>query len=164
LTDESAESRIEKLLALWRESDSNDYATVKKQLLDLRTFVQEEIARRFGPVLNKELKRSPQQTLLEKQKTARWANSENRSMDLCIRCPKTNEPAMLFADRGRDPAQGRFQIELLSKEGGRRRTVSSSILPTLDLIAHPQRREPLAEHWEAVVRSRERPGESRGRK
>lgn len=106
---------------------------------------------KLEPVLNSRLAAMPQRTLEEKQTLCRWVNAELRSLKYSIKCPKTGLPAILHAVKGHKPDEGRFQIELLGGELGRRRTKTFQVLFPLEFVAEPSRNEPLAQSWSTKV-------------
>jgi len=100
----------------------------------------------MAPALNERLAELPQSTLTEKQALCRWVNEELYASGLTIRCPKTGLPALLHADRG-DDARGRFQIELMGKESGKKKTTSSINLFPIEIMDHPIRPESVRGYW-----------------
>lgn len=145
--------RIESLLRTEVELGYDDMIAWQRRLRDA---VQELIVQRVEPAFNKELQSRPHDTAADKQELCRWANVELREkLSLAIRCPKTGLPAKLHADGGKNAKNGRFQIELLGSEEGRRHTKSASKLFGVELMERPLRSEPLIEHhWTRKVHNR----------
>ena len=56
-----------------------------------------------------------------------------RELGLAIRCPRTGLPAILIGHSGGVPGVGRFHFEVVEPGGLPRRTLSSAVLPPLQL-------------------------------
>lgn len=152
--DRESLKRQERLMKLLQAGNSGGYERVAKRLWEARELFHEEIAHQMQDPMNRQLAQMPQATPEEKKSMGRWLNAELRALSLAIRCPKTGEPAIVHVDPWYE-SKGRFQIELIEKQGGRRvRTVSSVSLPSLEYCPHPVRREPFAEHWGRVASRR----------
>jgi hypothetical protein len=134
--------RIGDLLAVDRQAS---YSQLASKFRKVRDEVAELISKEVADSLNGHLDKMPQETRAQKQELCRWLNAEMRSLGIAIRCPKTGEAAMLHVDP--TGQNGRFQIELIDRENGRKRTLTSVSLPTLTFRPHLVRREPLAEYW-----------------
>lgn len=148
--NQDSATRVLRIADLLQPADLDEFWSVTARLKELRNLVHKHIAYVLEPVLNHELSRRPHNTLTEKQDLTRWANSQMRSLGVAVQCPKTGEPAILRA--GVDGGEGgRFQVELIDQSRGRSRTVSSSTLFPIQLMPHPERREPLVEYWAKQV-------------
>ena len=119
---------------LVNEGLGEDLGSSIERLHKAQELFHEAVAIRFAPVLNQEISRLPKGTLEEKRAVCRIVNDSLRALGLAIRCPKTEQPAMLFANHGAD--QGRFQITLIAPDGNPSRTVSTINLPELKLRPH----------------------------
>jgi len=143
--DKEPLARLDQIKLLLRFQDGDDYNTFASRVRIARKLFHEEIADIICDPFNKELPRRPHNTLVEKQELARWANAEMRSLGIAIHDKKTGDPASLRADTG--GKNGRFQIELISNDRGRKRTFTSADIFLVQLMPHFERREPLAELW-----------------
>lgn len=150
-------AKLKQIVTLVGERDRDSYEALRQRLIDARKLFHELLAERLTPAFNGHLAALPHETLEEKQALTRHANAEMRSLGLAIKCPRTGRPAMLHADRGRDPDTGRFQVALIGSDGERARTVSANSLLALELMGHPERREGAAQYWaERIARRRPR--------
>lgn len=150
----SVRQELEAIEALITADDAKDYRAVMQRMLSAREKFHYLLAESLCEAFNANVALMPQKTLAEKQALTRRANLDLRMLGLAIRCPKTGEPAMLLADQGYDSETGRFQLRLVQGAQQHRVTVSSRLLPRLDLMEAPLRREALAETWQQRVSKR----------
>lgn len=141
------DDRIHRLVQLLKEAKSGDYLSVAKKLKEARWLFHEQIAEQASEPLNRHLASMPDATVENKQDLARFANTEMRELGLAIRCDRSREAATLHVDCGKNAPNGRFQTELIHGIGGRIRTRSSSTLFPIEIMAYPDRRQPLADYW-----------------
>lgn len=130
---------VERIVTQARSIDAllpSEYGTRREWLRRLDVGIRNMIARSLGPALNEHLAAAAQSTYDEKRALARWVNGELRSLGLAIQCPKTGLPAFLVGHPGGAPGVGRFHIEVV-ESGQVRRTVTSTSLPVLALMAEP---------------------------
>jgi hypothetical protein len=162
-TDSSTfDDRLRTLTELLAADRRSGYRALRSDLHHARELFHQLVAERFAPAFNTHLASMPRGSLQEKQALAVHANEELRRLGLAIKCPKTGQPAALQADTGRHPEAGRYRIALLAGEPTRKKTTSSAELYTVELMARPDRREPLAERWQDAMQERgDRPPPSR---
>ena len=141
------EAKLRRITELVAPRDRETYGALHKRLAEARELFHDLLAERLTEGFNAHLASLPSQTMEQKQQLTRDANADLRALGLAVKCPKTGQPAVLHADRGNHPAEGRFQVALISAESNRKRTLSSPQLFSVELMGHPTRREPLAEHW-----------------
>lgn len=147
VSDSVIHKRMGRITELMTNGQDDNYASFAGRLRKARQLFHQLVAEQLAEPLNEQLRSTPHDSLEQKQQLARWTNAELRALGVAIRCPKTGEAAMLHAHSGNHPKRGRFQIGLIEVDSGRKKTVSSPELLTLELMAHPMRREPLAEYW-----------------
>ena len=147
---ETLDDPVIKIKQLLTQAPTGDYGAVVSWQVEVRRLVDDLVIERIEPAFNARLAEMPQETLSDKQQLCRWVNAELRRLGLAIRCPKTGHAAILHADRGNPRQNGRFQVELMGKEFGRR-SVSSPTLFYVHLTQEPTRVEPLAQLWSAKV-------------
>ena len=121
-------------------SFGGDYSQLSHELSAVNHEIRHALAARLEPALNAAIQEMPHDTYEEKKALARWINEEVRQFGLAAKCPKTGRPAILLAGPGDDPMKGRFQFDIITPEGKRKRTVSSVILPVIALTEAPVRR------------------------
>lgn len=142
----SDDREIRRIVKLLERSRFRDYDDVAKWRNELQANVRSLVARRMAPALNEKLAELPHATLAEKQTLCRWLNEELYSSGLAIRCPKTGQPALVHGDPGGGEG-GRFQLELMGKDSGHKRTVSSVRLFPIEIMDHPIRPETVQGYW-----------------
>jgi hypothetical protein len=113
---------------------AEDYGAVAGKLSDAHRGFRRAVAEVLEPALNAQAGATPHDTYDGKREVARWVNEELRGHGLAVKCPKTGQPALLVADPGQDGGRGRFQFDILTAAGRRKRTLSSVELPRLELI------------------------------
>ncbi len=133
------------------------YVELTQDLEGLNHDFRREIAARLEPAMNAHVSAMPHDTYDEKKSLAKWVNEELRKYGLAVKCPKTGNPGLLVASPGDNPETGRFQIDILTPDGKRKRTFSSVSLPTLELTEASARRSP-----EVTWSDRIRHGENQG--
>lgn len=130
--------RCGRLQELLKPVEGESYERMAERLIEAREILHEEFAFQLEPVLNEYLKTLPQATLQERQQLSRWLNAKLRSsFGLSVRCPKTMLASVLHADAGKGMGAGRFQIELIDGDEGRKRTSTTSTLPYVSLMPYP---------------------------
>lgn len=112
---------------------------------NLQASVRMLVANRMELLLNQRLAELPHESWAEKQALCRWVNEELYTSGLAIRCPRTGCPALLHADP--DGATGRFQIQLMSNEYGRKKTMSSVTLFPIEIMDNAIRPESVCGYW-----------------
>lgn len=160
--EESEERSVKHIIQLLQQSRFRTYDDVAAWRNDLQASVRGVVARRLAPALNQKLGEVPEISVTDKQELCRWVNQEVRSSGLAIRCPKTGLPAALHVDPGYSPA-GRFQIQLLGKNTGRKRTVSSTTLFPIELMDYPILSELETTSWAQKSVEKRQPGKNRDR-
>jgi hypothetical protein len=141
---EATHSDRASFLSLFRRLP-DDFQQASAAVRALRHQFHEEMAAALAPRLNAYLKTLPHETLADKQAVATWVNNELHQLGLTIRCPKTGNAAILFADFKNPEHEdiSRYRIESKDARGKKIRSTSRE-LPELELMEDPPRREALS--------------------
>lgn len=114
---------------------TRDYTIKAAALNALSNAFRQQMAITIQGSLNAQLAKIPQETYEEKKELAKWLNAEMRKFGIAVCCPKTGRASLLYADHGRHPAQGRFQLDNSDDEGNKHRTLSFNELISLTFMA-----------------------------
>jgi hypothetical protein len=107
------------------------------------------------PLFNVHVQSLPAESIQQKRDIASWCNRELHELNLAIRCPRTNKPAILVADTRYDgDIKGRFRLSVRDEGGHLIRSGSWSDVPTLELIQASPRLEPFAKRGDSRPRGR----------
>jgi len=87
-----------------------------------------QLAIQITPAMNHYLRDQPHNTYEEKKTLAKWLNAELGALALSVQCPRSGRAGCLVGDIGKDPVHGRFQINVATEDGKRRRTISGKTL------------------------------------
>lgn len=121
---------------------SGDYESKRTAARKLIHTFKVSLAKLLQAPLNDHLKTLPQATTKEKQTLATWLNEQLREFGLAIKCPKTNRPSILIADKVRKTDErGRFRLENRDEANALVRTSTSRELPAIELIEDSPRTE-----------------------
>jgi hypothetical protein len=131
---------LQKLLA----NLPKEYGQAKAALAELSRTFHQDVAVAFTPRLNQRLEEMAQHTLEQCRDLASFCNSELHDLHLCIRCPRTGNPATLITDiRSLEQDAPRFRLQLRGARGKVTRTYTSRELPRLELMEDSPRHEGL---------------------
>jgi hypothetical protein len=138
---EEEKSELQQAVTRLLEGCPNAYSPAKRWAIDISSTIADQLARSIAPLLNSHLSTMPQTTLAEKRELAIWINAELRDLGLCIRCPKTGLPGLLYADfkDSQNDGVSRFRIESRRASGRRTETSVFKTLPELGMMPEPVR-------------------------
>lgn len=151
-----------------REAVADHFRSVPEAFADreaeakrIKSLVLAQVAAALQPSLNESFSLRPHGTLPDKQDLASEVNATLRDVGLCLRCPRTGEPAILVADfkDASDARTGRFRFETRDAHGRKSRVGSTAGFPELELMEDPGRRETAVRR----ISDRKSSGTDRGR-
>src|SRR5579862_4135949 len=89
----------EQLVELLHESPDSAYDEIASRLRKAHLLFREYVSRQLQDPLNAKLKGMPHDSYEDKQRLALWLNSELLSFGIAAKCPKTDLPCSIHAER-----------------------------------------------------------------
>lgn len=144
------DEHLARLATLLQVPAGEDYPAALQRLTAARDVFLSMLSTQLEHPLNAYAHSRPLSTFSDKSLIARQVNADLRQLSLAIRCPKTQQPAYLVADHGKQRSTGRFHL-CATVDGKLAITKCSTTLLHLDLMGRPRHIDVARDH---AIRSR----------